>query len=47
MTEQSDIYLREIQEAIKERTEIDVSISSLSRTLKRLKLNRKKNFSID
>ncbi|MEH1914108.1 IS630 transposase-related protein [Nostoc sp.] len=39
---QSDIYLREIQEVIKERTEIDVSISSLSRTLKRLKLNRKK-----
>lgn len=47
VTKQSDIYLREIQEAIKERTEIDVSISSLSRTLKRLKLNRKKNFSIN
>ncbi len=42
VTKQSDIYLREIQEAIKERTEINVSISSLSRTLKRLKLNRKK-----
>ena len=42
VTEQSDIYLREIQEAIKERTEIEVSISSLSRTLKRLKLKRKK-----
>ncbi|QLE45990.1 IS630 family transposase (plasmid) [Nostoc sp. C052] len=42
VTKQSDIYLREIQEAVKERTEIDVSISSLSRTLKRLKLNRKK-----
>ncbi|MBD2527867.1 IS630 family transposase [Nostoc sp. FACHB-133] len=42
VTKQNDIYLREIQEVIKERTEIDVSISSLSRTLKRLKLNRKK-----
>ena len=42
VTKQSDIYLREIQEVIKERTEIDVSISSLSRTLKRFKLNRKK-----
>jgi len=42
VAKQSDIYLREIQEVIKERTEIDVSISSLSRTLKRLKLNRKK-----
>ncbi|MBD2698000.1 winged helix-turn-helix domain-containing protein, partial [Aphanizomenon flos-aquae FACHB-1287] len=40
-----DIYLREIQAAIKEQTEIDVSISSLSRTLKRLDLRRKKNFS--
>jgi len=42
VTEQSDIYLREIQEGIKERTEIEVSISSLSRTLNRLKLKRKK-----
>ena len=42
VTEQSDIYLREIQEAIKERTEIEVSISSLSRTLNRLQLKRKK-----
>jgi transposase len=42
VAEQSDIYLREIKEVIKERTEIEVSISSLSRTLKRLKLRRKK-----
>ena len=42
VTEQSDIYLREIQATIKERTEIEVSISSLSRTLNRLKLKRKK-----
>lgn len=42
VTEQSDIYLREIQEAIKERTEIEVSISSLSRTLNRFNFKRKK-----
>ena len=42
VTEQSDIYLREIQEVIKERKGIEVSISSLSRTLSRLKLKRKK-----
>jgi len=42
VTEQSDIYLREIQEAIKEHKGIEVSISSLSRTLKRLNLKRKK-----
>jgi transposase len=40
--EQNDIYLREIQAAIKEQTKIEVSISSLSRTLKRLDLRRKK-----
>ncbi|MCE2907094.1 MAG: winged helix-turn-helix domain-containing protein, partial [Anabaena sp. CoA2_C59] len=40
--EQNDIYLREIQAAIEEQTEIEVSISSLSRTLKRLDLRRKK-----
>ena len=40
--EQNDIYLREIQAAIKDQTEIEVSISSLSRTLKRLDLRRKK-----
>ena len=39
---QSDIYLREIQEVIKERKGIEVSISSLSGTLSRLKLKRKK-----
>ncbi|BAZ29903.1 putative transposase IS630 family protein (plasmid) [Cylindrospermum sp. NIES-4074] len=42
VTEQNDLYLREIQAAIKERACIEVSISSLSRTLNRLKLNRKK-----
>jgi len=42
VTEKSDIYLREIQEKIKERQGIEVSISSLSRTLNRLKLRRKK-----
>lgn len=42
VTEQSDIYLREIQEIIKERKGIEVSVSSLSRTLNRLNLNRKK-----
>jgi len=45
--EQSDIYLREIQAAIKENKGIEVSISSLSRTLKSLNLKRKKNVSID
>ena len=34
--------MREIQEEIKERPGIEVSISSLSRTLNRLKLRRKK-----
>jgi transposase len=42
VTEKSDIYLREIQEEIKERPGIEVSISSLSRTLNRLKVRRKK-----
>jgi transposase len=45
VTEKSDICLREIKEQIKERQGIEVSISSLSRTLNRLKLRRKKNFS--
>ncbi len=45
ITERSDIYLREVQEALQQRTGIDVSVSSLCRTLKRLKLGRKKNFS--
>ena len=44
VTEKSDIYLREIQEQIKERQGIEVSISSLSRTLNRLKLRRKKKW---
>jgi alpha-L-fucosidase len=42
VTEQSDICLREIQEEIKECKGIEVSISSLSRTLNRFKLRRKK-----
>jgi len=42
VTEQSDIYLRKIKEKIKERKGIEVSISSLSRTLNRLNLRRKK-----
>lgn len=42
VTEENDIYLREIQSAMNEQTGINVSISSLSRTLKRLKLKRKK-----
>ena len=47
VTEKSDIYLREIQEQIRERQGIEVSISSLFRTLNRLKVRRKKNFSSD
>jgi transposase len=47
VTEQDDIYLREIQEKIKENEGIEVSISSLSRTLKRLNFKRKKNVSSD
>jgi transposase len=42
VTEQSDIYLREIQATRKDQREIEVSISSLSRTLKRLNLRRKR-----
>ena len=33
VTEQSDIYLREVQLALQQRTGIDVSVSSLCRTL--------------
>ncbi len=47
VSEQSDIYLREHQAALQERKAIEVSLSSLSRTLKRLKLKRKKNFSCE
>ncbi len=42
VTQKNDIYLREIQEAMNEQTGITVSVSSLSRTLSRLKLKRKK-----
>jgi transposase len=42
VTEKSNIYLRDIKEEIKERQGIEVSISSLSRTLNRLKVRRKK-----
>ena len=42
VTEKSEIYLREIQEQIRERQGIEVSISSLFRTLNRLKVRRKK-----
>ena len=43
VAEKNDIYfLREIQESLSDQTGIDVSISSLSRTLNRLKLKRKK-----
>jgi len=39
--EQGDIYLREIQEILEQRG-VEVSVSSLCRTLKRLDLGRKK-----
>jgi len=45
--ERNDIYLREIQAVMAERVGIKVSLSSLSRTMHRLKLNRKKNVSGD
>jgi transposase len=40
--ENNDIYLREIQAAMQEKMGVEVSISSLSRTLNRLNLRRKK-----
>ena len=40
--EKNDIYLREIQSIIQEKTGIDVSLSSLCRTLQKLELRRKK-----
>ena len=40
--EQNDIYLREIKETLQETKGMQVSVSSLSRTLKRLDLGRKK-----
>jgi len=42
VSQQSDMYLREIQAEMQERTGIEVSVTSLCRTLKRLKLKRKK-----
>ncbi len=42
VVKQSDIYLREIQESLEKSTGIKVSVSSLCRTLKRMKLGRKK-----
>lgn len=42
VSKQNDIYLREIQSELRDRRGIDVSISSLCRTLKRKKLVRKK-----
>ncbi len=42
VAQQNDIYLREIQATLQQNQGIKVSISSLSRTLKRLKLGRKK-----
>ena len=40
--DQNDIYLREIQLALQKQIGVNVSISSLSRTLNRLNLGRKK-----
>jgi len=42
ISKQNDIYLREIQSELKEKITIEVSTSSLCRTLKRLKLLLKK-----
>jgi transposase len=42
---QNDIYLREIKDNLQESNGIKVSVSALSRTVKRLELGRKKNFS--
>jgi transposase len=43
VAEQNDIYLREIQEKLQKEKKIEVSISGINRTLKRLELGRKKN----
>lgn len=40
--QQNDIYLREIQATLEQKQGIKVSVSSLSRTLKRIRLSRKK-----
>jgi transposase len=42
VSKQNDIYLREIKSTLEKETGIEVSTSSLCRTLKKLKLNRKK-----
>jgi transposase len=42
ISEKSDICLHEIQSIVQERTGISISISSLSKTLIRLKLRRRK-----
>jgi transposase len=39
---QNDIYLREIKDNLQESNGIKVSVSALSRTVKRLELGRKK-----
>jgi len=43
--EKNDIYLEEIQKKIQEQTGIEVSVSSLYRTLQKMQLRRKKNIS--
>jgi transposase len=43
--EKNDIYLEEIQKKIQEQTGIEVSVSSLCRTLQKMQLRRKKNIS--
>ncbi len=45
VSKQNDVYLREIQSELKEKLTIQVSTSSLCRTLKRQKLLLKKNAS--
>jgi transposase len=42
VSKKSDICLHEIRSILQEQTEVDISISSLSKTLSRLKLRRKK-----
>lgn len=42
VADQNDIYLREIQEKLKQEKGIEISVSNISRKLKRLKLGRKK-----
>lgn len=42
VTEKNDIYLRELKNELEQRTGIEISTSSLCRSLKKLKLGRKK-----